>query len=88
MWKRKIDKEVASSFGHDQVWKAAEDAVRDSRALNHGVKKKNPVLIAATLEELARQGHHSSELDRLCDSILQFARGQTRPPHALGAAAS
>ena len=87
MWKRDIAEEVVSSFGH-QEWKTAEDAARGGGGLNEGIKRKNPVLIAAPLEKLAQQGRYSPELDRLCNSILQFAKRQARPHHAQTVAAS
>ena len=87
MWKRDIGEEVVSSFGH-QEWRTAEDAARGSGGLNEGVKRKNPVLIAATLEKLAQQGRYSPELDRLCNSILQFAQRQAGLTRAQTVAAS
>ncbi len=73
MWGRTIAAAVEDSL-MPGVWKAAQDAVRSEQRLEVGIKAKNPVLISATLGELARRGEYSSELEDVCRRILEFAR--------------
>ena len=85
MWRTEIAREVEEDFSVD-TWRNAESSARENLDLQHGVNRKNPILIAATIEELARDGHCSKLLDRLCDGILEFAR--QRSGRATAAAAT
>jgi len=71
MWDTKILEVVRQSLGQSD-WETAVEKAKEEKDF-HGVKTKNPLLIAATLEELHRQGKRSSILDKLTDSILLFA---------------
>jgi len=72
MWPTKIADKVRADFGED-VWLDAENKVRKELDLHDGVKQKNKILIAATLEELWNQGRKSASLVKLCAGILSYA---------------
>lgn len=71
MWNSEVTKVVPQDFGND-VWTQAEDESRENRGLV-GIRRKNNLLIAATLEHLASQGKTSRVLTKLCEHILAFA---------------
>ena len=72
MWPERISNTVREEFG--DAWEVIENKVRNEKALQDGVKSKNPMLIAATLEELWNQGKKSASLIKLCDAILYYAQ--------------
>jgi putative ATP-dependent endonuclease of the OLD family len=71
MWRLSMTRVVPDDFG-DGVWTKAEETARKKCGFA-GIRRKNNLLIAATLEELASQGKTSAVLSRLCDGILAFA---------------
>lgn len=73
MWKSTITKIVPEDFGAG-IWEKAESEMRDSLGFRDGIKRKNNLLIAATLENLAKQGKTSPTLEKVCNHILAFAR--------------
>jgi hypothetical protein len=72
MWRTNMTKAVPADFG-DGEWTKAEDTARTKCGFD-GIRRKNNLLIAATLEELASQGKTSAVLSRLSDQILVFAQ--------------
>jgi len=42
--------------------------------LTENVRRKNRLLVAATLEELSSEGKQSAILETLCDKLLGFAK--------------
>jgi len=74
MWHSDIQDVVRADFGAE-VWDQAERAARDTAGYVDGIQRKNSLLIAATLEQLAQDGHTSAILDRACRAILAFAAG-------------
>ncbi len=74
MWHSDIQDVVRADFGAE-VWDLAERAARDTAGYVDGVQRKNSLLIAATLEQLAQDGHTSAILDKACQAILAFAAG-------------
>jgi len=72
VWQNQIMGSVESDVGED-VWKGAEDTAREQHGLIDGVRRKNPLLIAATLEVLHASGTTSGTLQELCERILGFA---------------
>jgi len=79
MWESDIGLVVRSDLT-DPVWLAAQVRVRQKQGYQQGVHQKNAMLITATLEELWREGSKSAILERLCQTILDYAprvRGAT-----------
>ncbi len=74
MWHSDIQDVVRADFGAE-VWDLAERAARDTAGYVDGVQRKNSLLIAATLEQLAQDDHTSAILDKACRAILAFAAG-------------
>ncbi len=72
MWPTNIQKIVSADVG-EKIWNEAQESARQQHDLTEGVKAKNQMLVAYTLQELADRGVQSSVLIRLCGSILQFA---------------
>lgn len=72
MWRDKISTEVTRSFGEED-WNKAQDAAKRTYELE-GVSKKNGMVIAATLEELDKNGKQSSVLIDLCGRISRYAQ--------------
>jgi predicted ATP-dependent endonuclease of OLD family len=73
MWKTKIADVVMEGFGKD-VWEKAENNARKKMGFTENVKRKNRLLIAATLEELSSEEKQSAILEILCDKLLGFAK--------------
>jgi predicted ATP-dependent endonuclease of OLD family len=71
MWPTKMADRVRADFGADE-WAKAENKVRQELRLHDGVRRKNKMLIAATLEELWARGHQSPSLIKLCGGILRY----------------
>lgn len=72
MWKSTIGKVVREEIG-EAVWNAADGKARKRHGLQDGVKRKNTLLIAATLEVLKQDETQSEVLDELCRHILTYA---------------
>jgi hypothetical protein len=72
MWPRRIGDTVAGEMGG--AWEVVENGVRKERGLEDGVRRKNPILITAMLEELSKQGKRSTSLVRLCNAVLRYAQ--------------
>lgn len=73
MWKSNIGNAVIEEYGADE-WKVAEDKARAEQGFLDGVKRKNPLLITATLEELYSNGGRSDLLSGLCERLLDYSR--------------
>ena len=71
VWQSNLTKVIPADFG-DGLWTKAEDTARQKFGLS-GIRRKNNLLIAATLQELHQQGKASDVLTKLCGRILAFA---------------
>lgn len=71
LWKTRILEEVRSEIG-PAIWDKAEHEVRVREGFESGVNRKNPFLIAGTLEHLWAQGTKSATLEKLCGAIISF----------------
>ncbi len=60
-------------FGKE-VWEKAENNARNRMGCTENVRRKNRLLIAATLEELSSEEKQSAILETLCDKLLGFAK--------------
>ena len=72
MWRTNIGDVVRDDIGVE-VWDAAEAKARVERGFVESVRRKNALLISATLEQLASEGKSSPVLTKLCDRILDFS---------------
>lgn len=72
VWRSKILDEVRKEIGHE-VWDAAEDAAREKTKMTVGVRRKDALLVSATLEELWKDDVRSAVLERAVDAILNHA---------------
>lgn len=72
MWHSDIADVVRNDIG-EAVWGDAENKAKVEHGFLDGVKRKNSLLIAATLEELSKRGSRSEILEKLCVAILEFA---------------
>lgn len=72
VWPKNIQKSICEDLG-DGVWSAALTAAKNIHDLQEGVKAKNSMLIAYTLEQLATQKKQSAVLIKLCANILSYA---------------
>lgn len=70
IWTTDLGKIVKADFG--QEFATIADAVRVNYA-NEGGLEKHDLFIADWLTRAREQGHESATLQRLCDSLLQFA---------------
>ena len=73
MWRTRIKDEVISEIG-DEIWDEAEVKARNDHNLPDGVRRKNPLIISATLENLWAEGIKSNLLERLCEGLLTHAQ--------------
>jgi len=73
MWSTRILDEVRSQVGSD-AWDAAEKDARDRFKLQDGVRRKNPVLIAATVETLLSNNHDIELLKVLAKNLIAHCR--------------
>jgi len=73
MWKTKIVDVVMEDFSED-VWDKAENNARNKMGFAENVRRKNRLLIAATLKELSSEGKQSAILGKLCEKLLSFAK--------------
>lgn len=74
MWHTNIFDGVKLDIG-GAAWDSAEQTVRAENHYTTGVRRKNSLLISATLEKLNDEGKTSTRLTTLCDRILAFAQG-------------
>ena len=72
MWNTNIGREVIGKLGEPE-WSEAEREARENNGFMESVDRKNALLIAATLENLASKDIKSAILERLCDSILTYS---------------
>lgn len=79
MWRTRILDETRAEIGAEQ-WDAAEADARETYKLETGVRRKNPVLISATLERLLESGTDFPTLSSAVAAILRFARVSTGEP--------
>lgn len=68
-WSTRILDEIRAEIG-SSAWDAAETNARDKFKLQAGVRRKNPVLIAATVESLLNDGHEFELLKTLTDNLI------------------
>ena len=74
MWRDEIGTEVERSF-EGAEWKETQNSVVKEFGFEEvGTKKKNGMVIAATLEKLNKKGKQSSVLIDLCGRISQYAQ--------------
>lgn len=73
MWNSNIGEAIIAEYGADE-WKTAEDKARVEQGFLDGVKRKHPLLITATLEELYSNGKQSNLLDGLCERLLEYSK--------------
>ena len=74
-WPKTIKQSVCSDVGEDK-WNAADADVRTKFGYE-GIGQKNPLVIAAILENLWINGEKSGALTRACVLVLDFARKAT-----------
>lgn len=72
MWNTRIFDAICSEV-EEETWNTAENDARNTYKLQVGVRRKNPVLITATLEKLLSDGTRFSLLDKLCANLLTYA---------------
>jgi putative ATP-dependent endonuclease of the OLD family len=73
MWRTRIMDEVMSEIGREQ-WDATECEARATFKLQSGVRRKNPMLVTATVESLLRKGVRMPSLESAVGALLRFAR--------------
>lgn len=73
LWKTRILDEIRAELT-PAIWDQAESDVRSRDGLQGGIPRKNPILVAATVEHLWAQDRKSALLEKLCDSIILFGR--------------
>ncbi len=73
MWSPNLAAVVHADFGQS-VWDAAEARAREKHQLTGDVRRKNPMLVAATIEHLYSDSKSSQLLEKACDAILSAAR--------------
>ena len=73
MWSPNLAAVVHADFGKS-VWDAAEARAREKHQLTGDVRRKNPMLVAATIEHLYSDSKSSQLLEKACDAILSAAR--------------
>lgn len=71
MWRTRIMDVVQQEIGAN-VWESAENEVRNAQNMHH-VKRKNPILAAATIEQLIDNAVELPKLDRLGTLLLTYA---------------
>jgi len=72
MWGSNIGDTIIEEYG-TKIWEAAENKARVKQGFLDGVKRKHPLLITATLEELYADGKQAAALERLCGNLIEFA---------------
>ncbi len=76
LWRTRIMDEIRHQVG-DDIWDVAEESARNHFKLQMGVRRKNSMLIAATVESLLEDGQNidvleaaSSQLIAHCKSVV------------------
>lgn len=72
MWNSNIGEAIIAEYGTDE-WEAAENKARVEQGFLDGVKRKHPLLITATLEELYSNGKQSDLLGGLSERLLEYS---------------
>ncbi len=72
MWHSRIFDDICLEIG-EEAWNTAEEEARNTYMLQAGVKRKNPVLITATLEKLLSDDIEFGLLQRLCENLIAYA---------------
>ena len=72
MWPVDIGNVIEESF-NKEAWQKADSEVRKRNGWE-GLRRKNGLLIAATVEKLWNEGQKSEILEKLCQYILDFAK--------------
>ncbi|MEW8507200.1 MAG: AAA family ATPase [Candidatus Thiodiazotropha sp.] len=72
MWNSNIGEAIIAEYGTDE-WETAENKARVEQGFLDGVKRKHPLLITATLEELYSNGKQSDLLGGLCERLLEYS---------------
>ena len=78
MWCTRILDSISDEVGEEE-WNAAEEQSRQTYNLQAGVRRKNPVLITATVEHLLIKGIEIPLLDKLCQNLISFAENHVSP---------
>ncbi|MBL4701152.1 MAG: AAA family ATPase [Phycisphaeraceae bacterium] len=73
MWRSNIGEAVIEEYGAEG-WDTAENEAKVEQGFLDGVKRKNPLLITATLETLYAGGKRSELLENLCNRLLDYAQ--------------
>ncbi len=76
MWSTRIFDVICNEVGQG-TWVKAENDAREKYNLQAGVRRKNPVLITATLENLLGNNVKFTLLDQLCTNLLAYAESQS-----------
>lgn len=72
IWKTNFLNEVINDFGNG-FWQEAESQARINHSLGEGIKRKHPILVTATIENLWNNEKRSSILQKTCDIILNYS---------------
>lgn len=78
MWNSEVSEVVRDEFGRDK-WTAVENTVRANYGIEEGDINKNSLFIGYRLTEAWEQGMKSESLEKLCQSIIDFARKARKP---------
>ncbi len=73
MWKNRIQDDVISEIGKER-WDEAETEARQRHGLTDSVKRKNPLLISATVETLWEKGIQINCLEKISENLLNFGK--------------
>lgn len=82
MWHTRILDVMREDVGSD-TWDTVEQEVRNVYKLQSGVKRKNPLLIAAVVERLLESGNELKFLEKLTTSLFLFAEMSTKSYHII-----
>ena len=77
MWRTRILDEMRAEVGEEE-WDTAEASARESFKLQSGVRRKNPMLVTATIESLLKKGRQFPSLEAVTNAMLDFARSATK----------
>ncbi|NQT63965.1 MAG: AAA family ATPase [Candidatus Marinimicrobia bacterium] len=73
MWKTRIMDEIIQETG-DANWDTHEKAARNKFILNNGVRRKNPLVVTATVEMLLAEGFSMTLLKLASKQLMKYAR--------------
>ena len=74
MWHRRLEREIRDEVG-DDGWERARSAAFEALGFSESPSPKNTLWIAGTLEGLQQEGIQSEQLEKLCQAILEHAKG-------------